>query len=154
MVGAPQGQLSLMGRNYIFSPSWHPSNYGVRIKIMYGDGSSKRTSSSLAPYLFPLDSLKLNLNYQSLKVAVKALFLLSHTRSIVLMIREYFLAARQRRMNLDIWIIHIISKHMNFFFPKKGSYLGGLIFEGTYNRRDLYVSNLVGLYPGYWYKFH
>ena len=94
MVGAPQGQLSLMGRNYIFSPSWHPSNYGARIKIMYGDGSSKRTSSSLAPYLFPLDSLKLNLNYQSLKVAVKALFLLSHTRSIVLMIREYFLVAR------------------------------------------------------------
>ena len=31
------------------------------------------------------------------------------------------------------------------FFPKKGLYPGGLMSEGAYNRKDLYVLNLVGL---------
>ena len=31
------------------------------------------------------------------------------------------------------------------FFLKKGLYPGGLISEGAYNRKDLYVLNLVGL---------
>ena len=31
------------------------------------------------------------------------------------------------------------------FFPKKGLYPGRLMSEGAYNRKDLYVLNLVGL---------
>ena len=34
----------------------------------------------------------------------------------------------------------------NSFLPKKSIYPGGLISKGAHNWRDLYVSNLVGLY--------
>ena len=32
------------------------------------------------------------------------------------------------------------------FFPKEDIYPGGLLSEGTNDRRDLYLSNLLGLY--------
>lgn len=46
------------------------------------------------------------------------------------------------------YIYYLYIPKFLFFSPKKGLYLGGLISKGAYNRRDLYISNLVGLYKG------
>ena len=44
------------------------------------------------------------------------------------------------------WDILFINKQISLF-PKEGIYPGGLISEGTYDRGDLFISNLLGLYP-------
>ena len=41
--------------------------------------------------------------------------------------------------------LYILFTHMQFFFSKKDLYLGGIISKGTYNQRDLFVLNLMGL---------
>lgn len=45
--------------------------------------------------------------------------------------------------------LYILSINIQIsFFPRKDLYPGGLISEGAFNRKDLYVSNLTSLYPG------
>ena len=44
-------------------------------------------------------------------------------------------------------MLYLSYKFLKKNFPKKSIYPGGLISEGAYNRRDLHVSNLMGLNP-------
>ena len=70
------------------------------------------------------------------------------TRSMVGKRRSKMLGQPSKALPYNYRLYVLFINMQISFFSKNGLYPGGLISDGAYNRRDLYVSNLGDLYPG------